>query len=198
MHLELSDSNYRHCPSRYVWEKARKIGLFLSVFYDITCIFSGTKYLTSKFYFPAIFRAYITIIDQMSSTEDYMKRMAQNMFSKFEKYWSKFYMILSIAVVLDPRHKLNLIDWCYKRVYGERANEEFFKLKEKLFCLYRLYGTTPSQFQSTSSSSSHGGSRINREAQNTDISLRMTDPFEVFHFIFVHYYIYICSNICYL
>ena len=45
---------------------------------------------------------------------DYMKRMAELMMIKFEKYWSSFSLTLAIAVILDPRYKIDFVEWSYK------------------------------------------------------------------------------------
>ena len=73
-HLELSDSNYTCCPSRSEWEKVEKINKFLGVFYEITCVFSGTKYPTSNLYFPSIFMAHLTLKQHMESEDKYLKK----------------------------------------------------------------------------------------------------------------------------
>ena len=61
-HLELSNSNYKSCPSRSDWERIEKISKFLGIFDDITHVFSGTKYPTANLYFPSIF-VQVDIID---------------------------------------------------------------------------------------------------------------------------------------
>ena len=52
IHLQLSDSNYRHCPSQEEWSKVEKISNLLRVFHKVTCLFSGTSYPTANLYFP--------------------------------------------------------------------------------------------------------------------------------------------------
>ncbi|KAL9410842.1 hypothetical protein AB3S75_044589 [Citrus x aurantiifolia] len=37
------------------------------------------------------------------------------MLEKFLKYWSDFCTILTIAVILDPRYKLQFVEWAYKK-----------------------------------------------------------------------------------
>ena len=41
----------------------------------------------------------------------------------FEKYWSECSLILAITVVLDPRYKLQFVDWSYKKFYGNDSNK---------------------------------------------------------------------------
>ena len=60
-HLELIDYNFKHCPTSGEWEKAEKIKKFLAVFYDVTLVFSSTKYPTANLYFPQVFIVYFTL-----------------------------------------------------------------------------------------------------------------------------------------
>lgn len=46
-HLQLSDSNYKYCPSEDKLGRIEKINKFLEIFYNVTCIFFENKYLTT-------------------------------------------------------------------------------------------------------------------------------------------------------
>lgn len=87
-HLELIDSNFKHCPSVLEWEKVDGIRTFLACFYHATCDFSGTKYPTVNLYFPAVFMIYVTLKQHKESEDEYKRLMKNRMLSKFEKYWS--------------------------------------------------------------------------------------------------------------
>ncbi|XP_060669258.1 zinc finger BED domain-containing protein RICESLEEPER 2-like [Ziziphus jujuba] len=150
-HLELTDSNYKSCPSSHEWEKIEKISRFLGLFYDITCIFSGTKYPTSNLYFSSVFFCYVTLKENIESEDDYLRTMANQMLKKFEKYWSEFSLILAIAVVVDPRYKLQLVDWCYRKIYGASGSSEFIRVKSKLFSIFKEYVQKRSLTSSTHS-----------------------------------------------
>ena len=151
-HLELSDSNYKHCPSKEEWEKAEKITEFLSVFYDATVEFSGTKYPTANLYFPHIFVCYTTMKEVEEGEDEYLKSVVNRMWTKFDKYWSEFSTILAIASILDPRYKLSFARYAYKEVYG-RDSLEFIRLNSKMQALFEEYKSKASTDQPTSSHS---------------------------------------------
>nr|XP_043625688.1 zinc finger BED domain-containing protein RICESLEEPER 2-like [Erigeron canadensis] len=157
-HLEISDSNYTSCPGAYEWDTIEKISVFLAVFYDVTNVFSGTKYPTANLYYPHIFMVYFTLHDSMSSKDEYMRRMGASMMEKFKKYWSDFSLTLAIAVVFDPRYKLHFIEWGYTKIYGELNCQysEVDLLLSSTFAEYVLYfgnaSSTTSYHASTSSS----------------------------------------------
>ncbi|KAL3501876.1 hypothetical protein ACH5RR_036325 [Cinchona calisaya] len=68
--------------------------------------------------------------------------MATQMYGKFEKYWYEFSLILAMAVVFDPWYKFQIVEFFYKKLYGDKTLEycrECAKVKVKLFLLFELY-----------------------------------------------------------
>jgi len=49
--LRLVDENYKYYPSEEAWQKAEKIIVFLSPFYEITNLILGSSYPTPNLYF---------------------------------------------------------------------------------------------------------------------------------------------------
>ncbi|KAG2680595.1 hypothetical protein I3760_11G105700 [Carya illinoinensis] len=153
-HLELTDSNFKHCPSNSEWEKVEKIKGLLSVFYEATCDFSGTKYPTANLYFPAVFLIYFTLKRHSQGEDDYLKRMSCQMLTKFEKYWSEFNVLLAIAVILDPRYKLHFVDFSYTKLYGD-CSIEFMNVRTKMASLFMEYASSSVPTCSTMTSESN-------------------------------------------
>lgn len=118
MHLELSDSNFKHCPSRDEWEKVEKIKKNLALFYAITNLFSGSKYPTTNMYFPLVVTAYLKMKDEVDGFDECMSSMVVVMLEKFQKYWDDFNKLLAMAIIMDPRYKFHFVDWSYKMIYG--------------------------------------------------------------------------------
>ncbi|KAK6232295.1 hypothetical protein SCA6_002368 [Theobroma cacao] len=147
-HLEISDSNFKHSPSRDEWDRIEKLSKFLSVFYEITCVFSGTKYPTADLHFPSIFMARMILEEHMSGDDVYLKNMTTQMFVKFKKYWFEFNLILAIAVIFDPRYKIQFVEWSYTKLYGSNS-AEFKNVKDHLFALYDEYAVKVSNTPSS-------------------------------------------------
>jgi len=61
------------------------------------------------------------------------------MWGKFQKYWSDFNPILSIALVFDPRYKMQIVEFFYKKAYGENSIElaSMWNKLERLFEEYK-------------------------------------------------------------
>ncbi|XP_024019952.1 zinc finger BED domain-containing protein RICESLEEPER 2-like [Morus notabilis] len=137
-HLEFSDSNYKHCPSSAEWDKVEKIKTFLKLFYDATLKFSGTKYHTANLYFPSIWHCCFMLKQYSEGDDEYLKYMAIAMWGKFQKYWSQFHLTLAIACVLDPHFKLGLVEFSYKKLYGDDCLE-CISMRSKLYSIFEEY-----------------------------------------------------------
>jgi hypothetical protein len=140
-YLEMTDQNYKFHPSAHEWEKVIDISSFLSCFYRATCVFSGTKYPTTNLYFSIVVLIYVNLKKKLVSEDDDKRSIANQMISKFEKYWSKFSIVLAIAVVLDPCYKLRLVKYYYTKIYGDESME-YANVKEKLTKLFMKYNAS--------------------------------------------------------
>ncbi|MBA0772001.1 hypothetical protein Gotri_007447 [Gossypium trilobum] len=60
--------------------------------------------------------------------------MVKQMQDKFNKYLVEYFMILSCAVILDPRYKLNYVQYCFTTIYGIHASD----FVQTILCNLRL------------------------------------------------------------
>ncbi|GJS31270.1 zinc finger BED domain-containing protein RICESLEEPER 2-like protein [Tanacetum coccineum] len=127
VHLNMSDSNYQSCPSTDEWDKVEKICDFLKVFYEATLAFSGSLYPTSNLYFPKVFLIQLKLVKELESPDEYLRKIAKQMWLKFNKYWSDFNLLLAVAVVFDPRYKYSFLEFSYAKLYG-KDSEQLAKL----------------------------------------------------------------------
>lgn len=52
---------------------------------------------------------------------DYIKAMVLKMKKKFEKYWGECNLLMAIVVVLGPRYKMMLVEFCFPEIGAEAA-----------------------------------------------------------------------------
>ncbi|KAK2644967.1 hypothetical protein Ddye_020162 [Dipteronia dyeriana] len=87
--------------------------------------------------------------------------MATQMYNKYYKYWGEFSVILAVDLILDPRYKMTLIEFAYKKVYGINS-PELEDVRNKLLSLFNEYmSTSISTRASTSLPSASGGGDTN-------------------------------------
>ncbi|KAF1889093.1 hypothetical protein Lal_00043312 [Lupinus albus] len=100
---------------------------------------SGTKYPTANIYFPKICQIKLAISQWMNSSNEFIKRMAENMMTKFEKYWSVIHDIMRVAIVLDPRYKMALLEFYFDKLYDHDACTQVSKIRELCYDLVSDY-----------------------------------------------------------
>ncbi|MFQ6625740.1 hypothetical protein Gotur_005505, partial [Gossypium turneri] len=75
--------------------------------------------------------------------------MVKQMQEKFNTYWVEYLLILSCAAILDPRYKLNYVQYCFTTIYCIHASNFLQTILNKLSLLFNEY---VKKFKSTSSS----------------------------------------------
>ncbi|XP_021737581.1 zinc finger BED domain-containing protein RICESLEEPER 1-like [Chenopodium quinoa] len=79
--------------------------------------------------------------------DENMRLMACKMREKYEKYWGdpeKINLLIFIVVVLDPRYKLDYVEWMISEIYDSKVGFVLIKnLRESLYALYDEYRVLP-------------------------------------------------------
>ncbi|XP_028093755.1 zinc finger BED domain-containing protein DAYSLEEPER-like [Camellia sinensis] len=65
--------------------------------------------------------------------------MASKMLGKFDKYWVIIHGLIGVAVVLDPRYKLSVLEFYFDKLYGDTAEEEIAKICQLCYDLLQEY-----------------------------------------------------------
>uniref|UniRef100_A0A803MMI1 BED-type domain-containing protein n=1 Tax=Chenopodium quinoa TaxID=63459 RepID=A0A803MMI1_CHEQI len=141
--IELNEREGKGCPTSEDWETVRRFSEFLQVFYDLTMRVSGSLHVTSNLFFHELVSVVVLLKDLMTNDDVEMCLMATKMKEKYDKYWGdpeKMNMLIFIAVVLDPRYKLDYVEWMLIEIYDSKhAFVLVNNLKESLNALYEEY-----------------------------------------------------------
>nr|KAJ0211862.1 hypothetical protein LSAT_V11C400212290 [Lactuca sativa] len=138
--VKTRDSKYTCFPTEKDWELASEICERLQLFYEVTVMFSGSKYPTSNVFFPLICEIGYSLREWTKSPIEEIKMMADQMVSKFNKYWSVIHGVMGMAAVLDPRYKLKFVELLFPVLYGEeKAKIEFQNLEAFVQTLFQEY-----------------------------------------------------------
>jgi hypothetical protein len=130
-------------PNDDNWANVRHFIKLLKVFYDVTVHISGSLYSTTNKYFPKLEKVYNCWMAYCGSDDDMLSAMAFRIKFKYDKYWEDFEKInplLFIAYVLDPRYKLEVLEFWFLSNIGEAKTYQIVsKLKAILEQLYSHY-----------------------------------------------------------
>ncbi|TYH24331.1 hypothetical protein ES288_A03G083300v1 [Gossypium darwinii] len=104
------------------WRNVAIFCKFLKVFYDVTCVFSGSNDLTANLYFRGVWKVHKVLLDTVKGPYSFLTPMVKQMQEKFNKYWVEYSLILSCAAILDPRYKLNYVQYYFTTIYSIHAS----------------------------------------------------------------------------
>jgi len=104
-------------PEDEEWSKAELVGDFLGAFAAATKLFSADRYPMSHLFLDNILCIHDALRGQQWQENLVIRDLAKAMDRKFDKYWDGNYnMALVICTVLDPRKKLDYLDFFYDKV----------------------------------------------------------------------------------
>ena len=63
---------------------------------------------------------------------------------KFDKYYEYYSPVLSFAVILDPRYKLQCVEFCYSKLYKQEAISMAANLRDTLYGIFEEYKNSTS------------------------------------------------------
>ncbi|XP_065864202.1 zinc finger BED domain-containing protein RICESLEEPER 2-like [Euphorbia lathyris] len=134
------DVAYHTLPSENDWEKARYVCDFLEEFEVVTNVISGTDYPTSNLFLPELYHIKKVLDDATLSENSCMVGMALRMKIKFDKYWGKCNLLISLAAIMDPRNKIRFIEFAFGKVYSSvDAMKHMNEVIENLHSLFEEY-----------------------------------------------------------
>ena len=184
-HLVEKDANFKHCPSRDQWNRVERITQFLKPFKDITTLFSRTDYPTANLYFQGVSQIELLLLEEMEIQDSFISNMVEQMKGKFDKYWDCYSVVLACAIVLDPRYKLDYVDFTFKKI---EPIEHIAKMKVESVqtTLYKLFSEyeCPKPMATTNVSSCVGSASHTSDAMDDpDDDEDMEDDVSELHFV---------------
>ncbi|RVW91510.1 Zinc finger BED domain-containing protein RICESLEEPER 2 [Vitis vinifera] len=177
--LKQREKLYTTVPSEEEWNLAREICERLKLFYNITKLFSGRNYPTANTFFIKVCEIKEALYDWLICSNEVVSTMASSMLEKFDKYWSGCHIVMAIAVVLDPRYKMKILEFYFPIMYGSEASSEIGKIRQLCYDLLSEYQSKSKMGQQTSS---HGASSV---SNLFELTYDEQDPLSKFD-LFVH------------
>jgi hypothetical protein len=70
-------------------------------------------------------------------------RIAKDMHERFDKYWKDCNVVLAIAVVMDPRIQMKIVEFGYSKIYGPKGVKYVKVVNDAVRELYKEYVRQP-------------------------------------------------------
>ncbi|CAN0845434.1 Zinc finger BED domain-containing protein RICESLEEPER 2 [Linum grandiflorum] len=163
--LRQREPQYTSLPSATDWSFAAIVCQKLEVLSKISVLFSGDQYPTSNLFFPKICDLKLKLMEWKCDSDATITAMATKMWTKFSKYWSEIHLLLAVAVVIDPRYKLELVEYYAVKFGASESTLDPEYIKSVMYTLVREYQLKHASAVGDSS----GSSSVSVPASETDI-----------------------------
>ncbi|CAH9083945.1 unnamed protein product [Cuscuta epithymum] len=122
--LDTSDPDYRGGPSMDDWKRVEVLCSHLRILFDTANLLTATTTVpTTNTFFHEAWKIQLELARAAASDDPFVSSLTKPMKDKFDEYWKSCCLVLAIAVVMDPRFKMMLVDFSFKKIYGEEASE---------------------------------------------------------------------------
>ena len=113
------------CPPNDDWKFAAIVCEKLELFYQLTELFSGTKYVTANIFFPKVCEIKLKINSWKEDENEIIRNMSTAMIEKYDKYWYDIQGLMAVAVILDPRLKMIMLQASYMALLGQEETDRY-------------------------------------------------------------------------
>ena len=119
--LETSIPDYKIAPSMDDWKQVEILCTYLKLFYDAVSILTAPTYPTASAFYHEVSKVQLELTHAAMNIDPFISNLTKPLKEKFDRYWSDCFLVLAIAVIMDPRFKMKLVEFSFSRIYGEDA-----------------------------------------------------------------------------
>ncbi|CAL4977193.1 unnamed protein product [Urochloa decumbens] len=141
--LETCDDNYNEAPSSEDWKRVEAACTYLKPLYDSAHSIMAAANPTSNLFFHEAWKLQLELTNGTGHEDPVFSSMAKDMHERFDKYWKDCSLVLAIAVVMDPRFKMKLVEFSYSKIYGAEAAKYVKVVDDAVHELYKEYVAQP-------------------------------------------------------
>ncbi|CAA3023618.1 zinc finger BED domain-containing DAYSLEEPER-like isoform X2, partial [Olea europaea subsp. europaea] len=137
--LDTSDPDYKSTPTMDEWRQVETLCTYLKIFYEAANILTSPLYPTTNTFFHELWKIQLELMHAVTSPDLFVSNLTRPLHEKFTRYWEDCNLVLAVAVVMDPRFKMKLVEFSFSRIYGEDADNWIKIVDEDVHELYLEY-----------------------------------------------------------
>lgn len=141
--LDTSDPDYKGAPSMQDWKLVESLCTYLKPLYDAANILTPTTHPTAITFFHEVWKLQLDMSRAVMNEDPFIGNLTKPMQEKIDKYWRDCNLILALAVVMDPRFKMKLVEFSFTKIYGDGAHEYVKIVDEGIHELFHEYASLP-------------------------------------------------------
>nr|CAB3493353.1 unnamed protein product [Digitaria exilis] len=141
--LETCDDNYNEAPSAEDWKRVEASCNYLKLLYDSAHSIMAAANPTANIFFHEAWKIQQELAIGTGHEDPVFSSIAKDMHERFDKYWKDCSLVLAIAVVMDPRFKMKLVEFSYSKIYGAEVGKYVKVVNDSLHEMYKEYVAQP-------------------------------------------------------
>jgi hypothetical protein len=118
--LDTSDPDYKEAPSMEDWKQIEIICTYLKPLFDAANVLTSRNNATPITFFHELWKIH-ELSRAVASEDPFISSLAKLMREKIDKYLKDCSLALAIAVVMDPRFKMKLVQFRFSKIFGDEA-----------------------------------------------------------------------------
>ncbi|XP_044472032.1 zinc finger BED domain-containing protein DAYSLEEPER-like [Mangifera indica] len=141
--LDTSEPDYKGAPSMEEWKLVETLCAFLKPLFDSANILTTTTNPTAVTFFHEAWKIHSDLTRAVTNEDPFVSNVTKAMLEKIDKYWKDCCLVLAIAVVMDPRFKMKLVEFSFTKLYGVDAPTYIKIVDDGIHELFQEYVALP-------------------------------------------------------
>lgn len=119
--LDTYDPDYNINILLEEWKQVETLCTYLKLLFDAANIVTAPVYPSANVFFQEVSRIQMELTHAAMSVDPFVSYLMRPLYEKFDKYWENCCLVLAVAVIMDPRYKMKIVELEFNRIYGENA-----------------------------------------------------------------------------
>ncbi|KAL2929727.1 Zinc finger BED domain-containing protein DAYSLEEPER [Bienertia sinuspersici] len=141
--LDTCDPDYKDAPSAEDWKLVDNICMYLKLLYDTANLLIAKPTPSSNVFFHEVWKIQLELARAAASDDLFVAGLAKPLQDKFHKYWKNSCLVLAVAVAMDPRFKMKLVEFSFTKIFMDEAPVFIRFVDEGIHDLYHEYVSLP-------------------------------------------------------
>ncbi|KAK7244295.1 hypothetical protein RIF29_39115 [Crotalaria pallida] len=163
--LDTSDPDYKGAPSMQDWKLVETLCAYLKPLFDAANTLNSATHPAAITFFHEVWKLHLDTGRAIMSEDPFISSINKIMHEKIDKYWRDCSLVLALAVVMDPRFKMKLVEFSFTKIYGEDALEYIKIVEDGIHELFHEYVALPLPLTPTYAEEGSSGSHSKEVSQ---------------------------------
>ncbi|XP_013592467.1 PREDICTED: zinc finger BED domain-containing protein DAYSLEEPER-like [Brassica oleracea var. oleracea] len=138
--LDTADPDFKQPPpSTEDWSHVETLCTLLKPLLEAASTLQTTGSPSAVTFFHEVWKTHSDLSRSIAGDDPYVAGIVKTMKEKADKYWRECSLVLAMAVVMDPRFKMKLVEFSFSKIFGEDAGKNINTVDDGIHELFSEY-----------------------------------------------------------